>query len=490
MAFVLWLAAAGKSVQIIREPMLLDRWFWTLLVIAELCLGLLLILGRRDRRVWLLGGLTFLLFAGIAGLKAIRSEADCGCFGVVPINPWATLGLDLVSAVLLLGLRPSTTQPLRQLLVRPGAKGAAMMAASASLAIAVSVALTPAGELGATGDIEGQGSHVVIDPARWVDQPLPLLPYLPAESPLNEGAWEVVLVRPGCPHCLDFLGQYEPSDGYAGAVVSLAAPDQKLRDAAHRLPVYTLDTDRHWYAEVPMTMRLHEGRVTRVMPSHEIPSGRGNAAVEPVAGNPPSDLGDAVWFDESGHADLGYIQPGSEHILAVRIQAPIDRPLSVERIHSECKCTVITEAPDQLARGETGVVSMRFVATDKPLRYNQAVLIQTDHPDAALAQQRLVVTARIGLPLNIYPQRLWVSTHPTHLVVTVTNDGTQPVRLIYAVADAPGVTARVPREPVPAGASVELAVQVDHEHWDGQAVRIRIPTTASEQPDLYIAIEP
>jgi hypothetical protein len=300
----------------------------------------------------------------------------------------------------------------------------------------------------------------------------------------------VVLVRPGCPHCLDFLGQYEPSDGYAGAVVSLAAPDQELRDAAHRLPVYTLDTDRHWYAEVPMTMRLHEGRVTRVMPSHETPSARSRAAVEPAAGSAPIDLGDAVWFDESGHADLGYIQPGSEHILAVRIQAPLDRPLTVGRIHSECKCTVITDAPDQVARGETGVVSMRFVATDKPLHYNQAVLIQTDHPDAALAQQRLVVTARIGLPLDIYPQRLKISTHPTQLVVTVTNDGAQPVRLIYAVADAPGVTAQVPREPVPAGASVELAVQVDREHWDGQAVRIRIPTTASEQPDLFLAIEP
>jgi uncharacterized membrane protein YphA (DoxX/SURF4 family) len=55
-AVVLWLAAVGKSVQIIREPMLPDRWSWTLLVIAELLLGLLLVLGRRDRRVWLLAG--------------------------------------------------------------------------------------------------------------------------------------------------------------------------------------------------------------------------------------------------------------------------------------------------------------------------------------------------------------------------------------------------------------------------------------------------
>lgn len=496
MVGVLWSAAAGKAIQIISEPVLPDRWFWTVVVEVELLLGLLLILGRRRRWAWTLGAFTFLAFAVIAGGKAYRGEPDCGCFGVVAVNPWITMGIDLSLAALLIAMKPAAAVIDRGLWAsRPGKIGAASTLLVGA-GVALSVTLTPPGLLSADGAIDGQGSHVVLEPSEWLSKPFPLMPYLPTETGLDEGTWEIVLARPGCPHCISFLEQWEPQDGVQHrALISLDSPDNALRQAVPDAMIHTLRQDRRWYADVPLTLQLTDGVVTRIGSSTVTqPNSPSEQSTPASMSDDTTNLQGVVWFDADGRVDLGYIQPGSTHTLAYRLDAPPGRPLTVHRIHSECKCTTITESPERVAPGSEGVITMQFIAADKPLDYNQGVLIQTDHTNPDIADRRLVVTARIGLPLAITPQEVvlgQLSGGGEELPhVTIINDGEEAIRLIYAVAGSPGITAQVPRAPIEPGQSVDVPVITQPDRWDGLATRIRIPTTCAEQPNLFIIVRP
>ena len=76
----------------------------------ELLLAAVLLWGWWPREAWVAAVATFLVFATVAAAKAGGGAADCGCFGVVKVDPRLTLGLDaaVVAALVLAGPpRPS-----------------------------------------------------------------------------------------------------------------------------------------------------------------------------------------------------------------------------------------------------------------------------------------------------------------------------------------------------------------------------------------------
>lgn len=506
-AGVLWAAAAGKAVQVVSEPMMADRWFWTGVLEIELALGIAVFLGRRSRWVWNIAGCFFVLLALVAAAKGLRGDTDCGCFGVVAVNPWITVSLDIALATLLLvfrsplrvvaALQTRDTEQSRQTHVWQNriARASLVLVVLAGVGIAVMVAASQPGTLQADGRIDGASKHVVLEPDDWVGQPFPLLPYLADSALLGEGTWDVVLARPGCPHCMDYLARWNPDQGSSrAAVISLASPAHDLLAAteAHGVAAYSLTGDRRWYAEVPVMIHIEDGIVKEVTHLKSALPETASQAPHSPSESPRPDLTDAVWFTEDGKVDLGYIVPGSSHILAYRVAAPTNQPLQLLGIHSECPCTTITQAPERVVTGQDAIITMRFVATHKPVLYDQGVLIRTDHPDPDLAERRLVVTARIGLPLSVQPQQIWAGatsgSSVSRVTVTVTNDGPEPIRLIYAVAESPGITAQVPSEPIAPGTSIELPVLIRPSRWDGRPTRLRIPTTNEIQPNLFITI--
>lgn len=110
-------------------PYEVSRLIGTVLPIAEIALGLLLLLGLLTRPAALLGGLLMLAFiAGIASAWARGLSIDCGCFGDGgPVAPEDTRYLEeivrdalLVLAAAWLVVRPCTPLSLDGLLVRKG----------------------------------------------------------------------------------------------------------------------------------------------------------------------------------------------------------------------------------------------------------------------------------------------------------------------------------------------------------------------------------
>ncbi len=494
---LLWIAAAGKSAQLIREPMLPDRWFWMALVEAEVLLGLLLLWWGKHRWAWRVGAGVFLLFAVVTGVKVLRGEADCGCFGVLPIDPWAMFVVDVTVFGVLVGLTPKSWRrsarhhPVNTALYRKVVTLCVLLA-MAGLPIAFATQRTAVSL--SSSELHHPGAHVVLTPSDWLGEPFPLTAYLPEDTGLTRGRWEVILARPGCPHCMEYLSRCDTSVGPGqAAVISLGTPSEGTMEAPPGWARYVLDRDRRWYAEVPVQLTLQDGVVVGVRQrDHErAVSHPAESAAALHAGDTWPD--DAIGFDPDGLANLGYIPPGSTHTLAYRLRAPVDRPLTIEHILSECRCTTVVRAPARIRAGETGVVVMRLVAGDKPLHYRQGVLIRTNHPTPSLAELRLVVSARIGLPLTSGPTELVVSDDAAHTATgsqqaIIRNDGDRPVRLIYAMADQRGISAQVPREAIPPGGSAAVTICVDESVWEGRPTRLRIPTDLDDQPELWVTV--
>ena len=73
---------------------------------VEIVVALWLLTGWGRLAAWLTAVLLFCGLALASAALGFVGQSDCGCFGSVPVSPWATFALDTVCLVLLLGTRP------------------------------------------------------------------------------------------------------------------------------------------------------------------------------------------------------------------------------------------------------------------------------------------------------------------------------------------------------------------------------------------------
>jgi hypothetical protein len=74
--------------------------------------------------------------------------------------------------------------------------------------------------------------------------------------------------------------------------------------------------------------------------------------------------------------------------------------------------------------------------------------------------------------------------------VSVHNDGTKPVKLLYATADLAGCIARVPQEAIPAGGLARISLDLTPtERWAHAASgSINVQTNVPAQPTLQLGM--
>ncbi|MDO5554492.1 MAG: hypothetical protein Q4G68_12100 [Planctomycetia bacterium] len=99
---VLLLFAAGMkawqlaTVPLLGEGLLHARWFNIAVVEFEIAFACWLLMGLLPKLTRWATIALFTTFAGVSLYKAVSGEASCGCFGAVTVNPWWTMGLDVV----------------------------------------------------------------------------------------------------------------------------------------------------------------------------------------------------------------------------------------------------------------------------------------------------------------------------------------------------------------------------------------------------------
>jgi hypothetical protein len=73
----------------------------------EFALGVWLVCGLFRKAAWIAGTVCYLGFIGVTLTKALTGAADCGCWGLIKVDPWITLfAVDVPIFLLLLLFRP------------------------------------------------------------------------------------------------------------------------------------------------------------------------------------------------------------------------------------------------------------------------------------------------------------------------------------------------------------------------------------------------
>jgi len=500
------LAAALKAVELSTRPapdldLLSYRWSLTAVVLFEIALGAWLLSGLARRLVWLVTLGCFGFFSVVTLGKALAGEPSCGCFGVVQVNPWHTLVLDLSIVVALLVLRPRLSAPVpapaRRWRVALG--GAAVLAGWAC-SLAFISRFEPA-QLGADGQVIGPpGQVVLLEPDRWLGRPLPLLKYTSVDKQLREGDWRVVLYHHDCPHCRQRIGEYDRQ----------ARTDRSVRFALLAMPPYgrpedspvPKDTtcltgrvaDTHdWFAVTPLELRLSAGKVLEV-------GGRGRRQQSVgglVLGLSQVEIAQLpiVKAGAQRHS-LGFVKPQSRYVIEYPLGNPASQSWRAGEALSECQCMAVLKSPREIPAGGTATAQVLFVAPDERLHYRKRVLLPSADPRQPPVE--LWLEAQVGLPLELQPQLVELTAGGDGLEqqgqVRLVNHGDKPVRPLYATSGSNWCIARIPALSAPPGGSVAIPIVARPAAGatSAQSATIRIHTDCADQPFLeaLVSLQP
>jgi len=268
-------AAILKGVQLIAEPAttlvgLSARWLSPAQIGVELAFGLLILSGLYWHRVrWLALG-TFVVFAGYAFYQAIGGAVSCGCFGPVKVHPWWTFLLDVA---IVGGL---STSILRRTQVERASISPGLLHQRVLVGSIVAISLVGAALLmryaqtrsaQAESLLPSAGNLVILEPEKWVGKSLPIADSIDLD--LSQGDWTVLLHRHDCPECQAAVPRYEELALHRRVALVEVPPYEELHalatGAAHR---GRLASDRDWFVQTPVELRLQDGIVLAVKSGH------------------------------------------------------------------------------------------------------------------------------------------------------------------------------------------------------------------------------
>jgi hypothetical protein len=277
-AAILLLAAGLKAYQLATSPLppvVQDSLFTPLLelfnnryllmgvVVGEMLFAFVLIAGIEKQWTWLLSLLAFIVFAFISLMKGLSGESSCGCFGTVTINPWITMGFDLLIVTLLLVFRERFDWSLPSLDKRKILTVSVIwfILAGTSLFFMLSLKESSHATLGTILEGFGDKSIMRLAPELWKDKIFPLSSrfIMPNDSDiLLKGMWTVLLIHTDCKRCLQLMKDLEEQNTERVVIVVVPSqPNEEIPDTD--FPIFVLDNNNDWFAETPCIIRLNDG---------------------------------------------------------------------------------------------------------------------------------------------------------------------------------------------------------------------------------------
>jgi hypothetical protein len=273
---IILFAAVMKCHELLTVPLAetgiaTSRWFMIALVEFEFALGLCLITGLGHRHVWRASVVCLSGFLCITCFKIWNGDRSCGCFGRLSVDPRITLLLDTGMLLTLALCRP--TQPYVSTRSTTKAMFVSIVLFAVALPVGFGIAATQARRATDQGEALGNGSIVILEPNKWMDQPIPILQNIDVGNALAKGDWIIVLHRHDCPICEEVLPVYRQA---ATALAGFGEPKIAFVEippfAANRERSATSDAIlegelqpvKQWFVTTPAVLALHDGTVVGV----------------------------------------------------------------------------------------------------------------------------------------------------------------------------------------------------------------------------------
>lgn len=242
--------------------------FSVLLGTAEILFGWWMVVGLWPRLSWWLAVGCFTAFLAASVDRGLAGAASCGCLGTMGLSvpPWHMAAFD---ALALFMLWTSNPQPLQRSVtkLRLAVYGMVVIVSAGALVL---LGQRP-WELEVADALPDDASTVTLHPQTWVGQQLPLLRHVDVGTRLERGEWMVMLYHHTCPRCQAVLpqflglahqlaGQYDRPQ--AALIEAPPFPDENVRRSQSTVWLHgRLDAGRRWVGGSPYFMRLKDGRV-------------------------------------------------------------------------------------------------------------------------------------------------------------------------------------------------------------------------------------
>ncbi|MBW7989230.1 MAG: hypothetical protein FVQ84_04330 [Planctomycetes bacterium] len=296
LGILLLTAALLKGWQLLTEPVANnDIWsyrpFLILTVEFELALAIWLLSGLFKKSAWLTCLLCFSAFSVVTFYKAITGADSCGCFGSVHLNPWITLLIiDLPAVIALSIFRPGLSFPPALLFLRkqesikdllkefltplPSAPRFVMTAFLTISILGISAPILAFNE-----PPQVTSSYEVLEPKTWIGQKLPILEHIDIAESLRKGTWLVLLYHYDCPDCAWAIPMYEQMardlEGNEDflQIALIAVPPYGQGPISENCPctLGQLAETKEWFVTTPAVVLIRNSEVRHVWEEAETP---------------------------------------------------------------------------------------------------------------------------------------------------------------------------------------------------------------------------
>ncbi|MCP4256963.1 MAG: hypothetical protein GY774_05480 [Planctomycetes bacterium] len=296
-------AAVLKAHELLTVPVAnKDIWsyrpFLIFQVEFEFALGIWLLSSIFKRLAWLATLVCFGLFSCVTLYKGLSGAASCGCFGRVHVNPWITLiVIDLTAVLALITFRPkavfrrlscsyrflwrSIYLSLRALrskagqshfttIVQRSVAGVSRLRFIVTSCILVLILGTSTPLLVFNKPAVVTSQYEVLEPETWIGKNLPILEHIDICEQLKSGTWLVLFYHYDCPDCTRVVPRYEQmARDLAGTedlpkIAFIAVPPYGRGAVSENCPctLGRLDQTKEWFVTTPAVALLTDGQVT------------------------------------------------------------------------------------------------------------------------------------------------------------------------------------------------------------------------------------
>lgn len=263
---IVMVAAMMKLQEWVNKPI---QWVLALnyvQVVFELSVGSWLAFGQSSIAKSVVAVVLYSAFACVSAVSAFRGAESCGCFGGSSVSPWRTFVLDVVVlAILAIELLGSVVvwNGWSMWLLWPR-----RLASSAALLLFASVLLVRGGVSLNSSSYESSGDQSAAAPQDWIGKRLPVLPSIDVHQSIERGEWMVVFYRPDCSLCREHLAGLRAlhmSQSVQLALIEVPGGNTEALPIPVGVLRGSLDRKRTWFIQVPLAIRLKDGRVTSLV---------------------------------------------------------------------------------------------------------------------------------------------------------------------------------------------------------------------------------
>jgi len=274
-SLILVVAAAFKAHQISTSPasehLIFDSRITTIFAIEfELLLAVWLFAGAWQNASKIVGLVTFGGFAMVATFKLANGESNCGCFGHLDVHPAISLIVDFV-AIILLSLPSSRARRKKPSRAKPsGVKISLYTVAGTSLmAVILFSMLSPTtAKLDPHGEIVGEDGIVILEPATWIGEPLPIAGFIANSTEFMSGSVRLVFYHYNCPKCRLLITETfrDTQADHELTTVFIEVPPYNSPPRIERPGILwrRLSDQRRWFMITPSIVYIENGSVEAV----------------------------------------------------------------------------------------------------------------------------------------------------------------------------------------------------------------------------------